>query len=79
MGRGVTVQKKQEGMKLDHLKCNLYDCHIHIYYETFLVLNLPLTPSQDKEEPPLLGELAKNHHQHEVEHDTLTQHPAEGS
>ena len=41
--------------------------------------NLSLTPSQDKEEPPLLGELAKNHHQHEVEHDTFTQHPAEGS
>ena len=41
--------------------------------------NLPLTPSQDKEEPPLLGELAKNNHQHEVEHDTLTEHPAEGS
>ena len=44
------------------------------------LLNLrALTPSQDKEEPQLLGELAKNNHQHEVEHDTLTQHPAERS
>ena len=41
--------------------------------------NLALTPFQDKEEPPLFGELAKNHHQHEVEHDTFTQHPAERS
>ena len=53
-------------MKLDDLNFNLYDCHIHIYYKTFLVFNLALTPSQDKEEPPLLGELAKNNHQHEV-------------
>ena len=40
---------------------------------------LALTPSQDKVEPPLFGELAKNNHQQEVEHDTLTKHPAEGS
>ena len=40
---------------------------------------LQLTPSQDKKEPPLFRELAENSHQHEVEHDTFAQHPAEGS
>ena len=60
----------------NYVMCNWYDF-------TFTSRNssglLQLTPSQDKEEPPLFGELAENSHQHEVEHDTLTQHPAEGS
>lgn len=34
-----------------------------------------LTIANDQEEPPLSGELAEHQHQHEVEHDPLTQHP----
>ncbi len=36
------------------------------------------TPAKQHEWPPLLGQSAEDHHQHEVKHDTLTQHPAEG-
>ena len=34
------------------------------------------TPSQKKKEPPFLGECTEYDHQHQVEHDALTQHPA---
>ena len=37
-----------------------------------------LTPSNYQEEPPPFGEFAEDHHQHEIEHDSLTHHPAEG-
>ena len=36
-----------------------------------------LTPANQQEEPPLLGQCAEDYHQHEEEHDALTQHPAE--
>ena len=35
-----------------------------------------LTPSQQKKEPPFLGELAEDHHKHEIKHDSFTEHPA---
>ena len=63
-------------------------CPIVLLYKYYLIsiwwlkmiFYIPvLTPSQDKKEPPLFGELTKNHHQHEVEHDTFTEHPAERS
>ena len=37
-----------------------------------------LTPAKEKEEPPLLGECGEDNNQHEIEHDPLTHHPAEG-
>ena len=37
-----------------------------------------LTVSDEKEEPPFLGKFAENHDEHEVEHHSLTHHPAEG-
>ena len=37
-----------------------------------------LTVSKEKEEPPLAGDFTKDHNQHEVEHHSLTHHPAEG-
>ncbi len=40
---------------------------------------LVLTPSQQQKEPPFLAELAEDHHQHEEEHDPLTEHPGEDS
>ena len=36
------------------------------------------TPANEEKWPPLFGERTEDHHQLEVEHDTLTQHPAEG-
>ena len=35
-----------------------------------------LTPSQQEEEPPFLSQRAEDQDQHEVQHYTLTQHPA---
>ena len=39
---------------------------------------IELTPSQQHEEPPFPLKIREHHHQHEVEHDPLTHHPAEG-
>jgi len=38
---------------------------------------MTLTPAQQKEEPPLLADAVEDHHELEVEHYSLTQHPAE--
>ena len=35
------------------------------------------TPSKHEEEPPFLGEFTEDKDEHEVEHDSLTQHPTE--
>ena len=37
-----------------------------------------LTVSYEEEEPPFLGDCAEDYHQEQVQHDSLTQHPAEG-
>ena len=36
------------------------------------------TISKNQKEPPFIGESNEDHNQHEVEHDPLTHHPAEG-
>ena len=38
-----------------------------------------LTPAQEHKEPPFFGESWKDDYQHEVQHHSLTQHPAEHS
>ena len=38
-----------------------------------------LTPSEQEEEPPFLTQSTEDHHQHEVDHDSLAQHPEEHS
>lgn len=43
------------------------------------LLPLELTPSQEQKEPQFLGESGEDYPQHEIEHDSLTQHPAEHS
>ncbi len=43
------------------------------------IVYLYFTPSNNKEYPPFLGYLVENKHQHEIEHDSFTQHPKEHS
>ena len=42
------------------------------------ILKCYLTPTKKEKEPPLLFECWEDLYQHEVEHDSLTQHPREG-
>ena len=51
----------------------------HSKYVITVGLVLQLTISNNQKEPPLLRESAEDDNQHEVEHDSLTHHPAEGS
>ena len=37
------------------------------------------TPSKEKKEPPFLAQGREDHNQHEIEHYSLTHHPAEGT
>ena len=54
-----------------------YSSQIYPAMTSLFPLSRSLTPSQDEEEPPLLAELTEHDHQHEVEQDALTEHPAE--
>ncbi len=40
---------------------------------------LEITPSNNKEYPPFLGNSVEDKYQHQIEHDSLTQHPKEHS
>ena len=62
-------------------------CQLYMYIiSTFAVhtkvcmrdVHVP-TPSQEAEEPPFLADITEHHNDLEVEHHSLTQHPAEGS
>ena len=42
-------------------------------------IDIQLTPAKQQEQPPPFGQFTEDYHHHEVEHDPLTQHPAEHS
>ena len=44
----------------------------------WLPFNYYLTPAKKEKEPPLVFECCEDLDQHEIEHDSLTQHPGEG-
>ena len=42
-----------------------------------MINNLYHTITNDEEQPPLFCHFAKDHHQQEIEHNPLTEHPTE--
>ncbi len=57
----------------------MHSCMVYIVYMHRLCKIFLITPSNNKEYPPFLEYSVEDKHQHQIEHDSLTQHPKEHS